>query len=196
MPDKRQPLGICDHCLGSIPAGQWYTSKRRPRLHCSFKCKQAANSQAGASVRAEKARQRVARGEWQNPQRLNPPTFEERSRRAALARKREVARGEWRNPALTDAAREKLSRPRRHSGPLHTAIEKLKRGQHMADLTEEEAAAYRANSARLRAARREETNRRYRERYAARQAAMTDEEREAQRERWREANRRRAARRK
>lgn len=65
----------------------------------------------------------------------------------------------------------------------------------MADLTEEEAAAYRANSARLRAARREEINRRNRARYAARQAAMTDDEREAQRERWRESNRRRAAKR-
>jgi hypothetical protein len=55
-----------------------------------------------------------------------------------------VEAGSWRNPALADQAREKLSRPRRHSGVLHSAIEKLKQGAKVADLTPEEQEAHRA----------------------------------------------------
>jgi hypothetical protein len=191
MAEKLQAVGVCDHCLGPIPPKEWYT-RRGPRLYCSLECRQTANSRAGNPIRVEKIRERMKRGEWRNPSHIRPPTPAEQSHRARLGRKREVAAGTWRNPARDDAARAKLSRPRRHEGALHSAIEKLGRGLSMADLTDEEAAAYRARAAELRAARREEINRRARERYAARQAAMTDEEREAQRARWREGNRRRA----
>ncbi len=192
MPEKVKPIGVCDHCGGGIPPGQWYTSKRRPRLHCSFECKQAANSQAGAPIRREKMRRRVERGEWQNPHHLNPPTPEEQSRRARLGRKREVTAGAWRNPALDDEARAKLSRPRKHRGVLHAAIEKLGRGLKSSDLTEEEREAFNAHQRRLVAARRDEVNAIARKNYRRRQNEMTDEEREAQRAKWRVANRRRA----
>lgn len=192
MAEKIRPLGICDHCGGPIPADQWYTSKRRPRLHCSFECKQAANSQSGAPVRAEKARQRVARGEWQNPAKIRPPDPANIGRGVSRTWKRRVAAGTWRNPALTDEARAKLSRPRKHDGVLHAAIEKLGRGLKSADLTDEERAAFNARQRELAAARRDEIRAYQRERYHRRQAEMTDEERETQRARWREANKRRS----
>lgn len=50
--------------------------------------------------------------------------------------------GIWRNPALDPDARQKLSRPRRHSGDLAQAIEKLDSGLKMADLNEVEREAY------------------------------------------------------
>ncbi|HEY4690860.1 MAG TPA: hypothetical protein VIK33_16230 [Anaerolineae bacterium] len=114
--------------MSQIARDEWYT-RRGPRLHCSIDCKNTANSRAGAHIRAEKARARVRRGEWQNPHLLNPPSPEEQSRRARLGRTREVRAGTWRNPALSSAARKKLSRPRKHGGALARAIEKLSRGQ-------------------------------------------------------------------
>ena len=193
MAKKQKPLGICDLCGGEIPPhlGE-YTSKGQPRLYCSRDCRNTANSRAGSPERARKARQRVARGEWQNPAKLNPPTGEEQAHRARLGRRREVEAGTWRNPALDNAARKKLSRPRKHSGPLHQAIEKLSRGQKMADLTPEEQQAHRRYRAKLRAARRDEVNAWHRRYYHKRQAEMTAEEREAQRAKWRKANRRRS----
>jgi hypothetical protein len=143
MADKVQPIGVCDNCLGPIPEGQWY-HRRGPRLYCGVDCRNAGNSRAGAKVRQRKARERVARGEWQNPHHLNPPTPEEQSRRARLARSREVRAGTWRNPALTPEARKKLSRPRKHSGALHAALEKLRLGTPVAELTDEEREAHRA----------------------------------------------------
>lgn len=161
-------------------------------MYCGRDCRNAGNSRTGAHIRSEKAKRRVERGEWQNPHHLNPPSASEQARRASLGRQREVAAGTWRNPALSDEAREKLSRPRVHGDNpvLHRAIEKLRNGR-MADLTEEEANEFRAYQQRLRDARRDEINAGYRRRYQERQAAMTDEEREVQRAKWREANRRR-----
>lgn len=186
MAKKQAPLGTCDHCGGDIPRSRWYTSKRKPRLHCSRDCRNTANSRAGAPIRSEKARARVRRGEWQNPAKLNPPTPEEQARRASLGRKREVVAGTWRNPALTTAARKKLSRPRKHSGVLHSAIEKLGRGLSVSQLTPEEQEVHRQYRRDLVAARRDEVNAWYRRYYHQRQARMTDEERDAQRGRWRE----------
>ncbi len=144
MRNKQQPIGICDLCLTPIPHERWYTSKGAPRRYCpDTDCRNTANSRAGAPIRAEKQREHVRRGEWKNPAKLNPPSREEQSKRSRLGRLREVARGIWRNPALTPAAREKLSRPRKHSGALHRAMEKLRSGK-MADLTDEERAAWRA----------------------------------------------------
>lgn len=134
---KEQPLGICDHCLGKIPRKRWYTSKGKPRRYCCRDCRNTANSRAGAQARSEKAKARVARGEWQNPASINPPSPTVLSQRISCLRQQEVAAGTWRNPALGAAAREKLSRPRKYSGDLHSAIEKLKRGK-MSDLTEAE----------------------------------------------------------
>jgi hypothetical protein len=194
--NKVEPLGICDHCLGTIPADMgWYTSKGKPRLYCGRDCRNAANSQAGAVARSRKAKERVQRGEWQNPHHLNPPTPEEQGRRASLGRKREVEAGTWRNPADSPEAREKLSRPRKHDDNpvLHRALEKLKSGT-VADLTDEEAEAHRVYRRTLVAARRAELNARARERYHEQQETLTEEAREAQRARWREANRRRAKR--
>lgn len=196
MVSKSQPLGICDHCLGEIPSDVgWYTSKGKPRLHCCRDCRNAANSQAGAAIRSKKAKRRVARGEWQNPHHLNPPTPEEQARRARVGRKREVTSGTWRNPAKSLDARRKLSRPRKHGDNLvlHRALEKLKFGT-VADLTEEETEAHRAYRRNLEAARRDEINAQARERYRLQQESMTDEDREVQRAKWRAANQRRAKR--
>ena len=110
--------------------------------------------------------------------------------------RRRIKAGTWRNPALSDTARAKLSRPRKHSGPLAQAIEKLGRGLAMADLTPEEQAAYRQYQAELRQARRDEINAAARRRYRQKQSTLTDEEREAQRAKWRAANRRRGKRQK
>ncbi|MBE2200442.1 MAG: hypothetical protein IAE79_17640 [Anaerolinea sp.] len=64
MVSKVQPFGICDYCLGKIPADMGeYTSKGKPRLYCCRDCRNAANSQAGAAIRSEKAQRRVERGE-------------------------------------------------------------------------------------------------------------------------------------
>ena len=186
MPTKTQPLGICDLCLGKIPASLGdYTTKGTPRLHCSRQCMSTANSRAGAPIRSKKAKARVASGQWTNPAELNPPDPANVAAGVSRARKREVEEGRWRNPALSGEARAKLSRPRKHSGPLHRAIEKLKQGLTMADLTDEEAEAYRANARKRRAARRDEANAYHRRRYREQRAAQSDAERAAQNERWR-----------
>ncbi len=197
MVNKTQPLGICDHCLGEIPVDMGlYTSKGKPRLFCCRDCRNAANSQAGAPIRSRKARERVERGDWQNPHHLTPPTQMEQARRARLGRKREVTAGTWRNPADSPEAREKLSRPRKHGDNpvLHRALEKLKAGQKISDLTSEEAGAHRVYRSELVSARRDELNAQARERYRLQQESMTDEEREVQRAKWRAANQRRAKR--
>lgn len=191
MAKKRLEIGVCDLCQGDIPKARWYTSKGTPRLYCSRNCMNTANSRAGTPLRSMKARQRIARGEWQNPAHLNPPDPANISRGVSQARWREVAAGRWRNPALSVEARAKLSRPRQHSGALHRAIEKLGQGLKMAGLTAEEQQAYRTYRAQLRAARRDELNAGARRRYRQRQAALTAEEREEQRAKWRAANRRR-----
>jgi acyl-CoA reductase-like NAD-dependent aldehyde dehydrogenase len=87
-----------------------------------------------------------------------------------------VAAGRWRNPALTDAARAKLSRPRRHTGALHNALEKLKRGLRVADLTAEQQDAHRAYR---------------RQQRAELWARMTEEQRARLRAKWRADVRRR-----
>lgn len=165
MAEKLKPIGVCDHCAGPIPAGQWYTSHGSPRLHCSLECRQTANSRNGNPVRMAKAIGRIKAGLWKNPAKLRPPTSEEQSQRARKGRLREVSQGTWRNPALTDEAREKLSRPRKHDGVLHSAIEKLGRGLSVAELTPDEQAIHREYQRQLRAARRDEINRLARERY-------------------------------
>ena len=190
MPDKIQPIGTCDHCLGPIPPGQWRT-RRGPRLYCSLECRNTANSRAGAEERGRKAKQRVHAGTWQNPAKLRPPTGEEQGARARKGRLREVAEGRWRNPGLTPEAREINSRPHKHSGFLASAIERLKAGATMTDLTTEEADAYRAYKRQLRTARRDEVNAYSRQRYHAHQSILTAEQRQAQRQKWRLANRRR-----
>lgn len=189
---KQQELGICDNCLSEIPRDEWYTSKGKPRLYCGRDCRNTGNSRAGAPIRSAKAKRRVARGEWQNPHHLNPPTPTEQSRRARLGRRREVKAGTWRNPALNDEAREKLSRPRKHESSLHAVLEKLKQVGRVADLSPEEKELYRAYRRELVAARRDEVNAGYRQRYQQKQASMSEEEREAQRAKWREQNRRRS----
>lgn len=168
MPDKTAPIGVCDHCGGPIPAAQWYTSKRTARLHCSLECKQTANARAGAPVISRKNRERIASGEWRNPMTIRPPTSAEQAARARKARLREVAEGRWRNPALSDAARAKLSRPRKYSGDLAAAIEKLKAGQSVADLTEIERNAYRGYRRRLYWRDPERSRRAYRRQYRRR----------------------------
>ena len=191
MPAKTAPIGTCDLCGEPIPREEWYTSKGAPRLYCSRLCRNTANSRAGADIRGEKARERVARGEWVNPADINPPDPARIGAAVSRFRRAEVEAGTWRNPALSDEARAKLSRPRKHSGALHSALEKLKAGCSVSDLTDEEAEAHRAYRQKLRDARRDELNAANRERYRRRQAKMTDEERVAQRQKWREANRRR-----
>lgn len=193
MTDKIQPLGVCDCCLSEIESGDWYTSKGKPRLYCCRDCRNTGNSRAGSETRSEKVRQRIARGEWINPATLNPPDPANVSAGISRAKKAAALAGTWRNPALDEAAREKLSQPRKHGGNpvLHRAIEKMKPGAKVADLTPEEQAAHRAYRRELREARREEDNAYHRRYYRQKRAAMTPEEREAQRERWRKANRRR-----
>lgn len=189
MADKQAPIGICDFCGGPIPRSEWYT-RRGPRLYCSVDCKNTANSRVGAPIRSRKAKERVRRGEWQNPHHIHPPTSEEQSRRSRLARTREVESGRWRNPALTDKARAKLSRPRKHTGALHKALEKLRRGS-MIDLTDAERKAYLRWRHELRQARLQDVRRYYRDRYRKQQESLTPAEHEAQRAKWREQNKRR-----
>ena len=141
---KAEPVGICDLCKGPIPAGDWYT-RRGPRLYCCRDCRNTGNSRGPARpIRGQKARRRVALGLWQNPMRLRPPTGAEQAARARLGRLREVRAGQWHNPALTAAAHAKLSRPRKYAGDLARAIEKLKAGARVADLTPAEQEAHRA----------------------------------------------------
>lgn len=166
---KTEPIGICDLCKQEVAAP--YTSKGKPRRYCSVDCKNTANSRAGSEIRAAKARQRVKEGRWQNPAKLNPPSPAEQGERSRKGRLKEVTEGRWRNPALSDEARAKLSRPRKHSGPLHSAHEQLKQGKRLPELTPEERAAYSEYRRGL---------------YAQRKAAMSAEEIEQQRARWRE----------
>ena len=73
MATKQKPMGICDHCEGAIPPGDWYTSHGKPRLYCSIDCRNTANSRNGTPARTAKLRQAVAEGCWQNPQEPAPP---------------------------------------------------------------------------------------------------------------------------
>ena len=189
MVDKQKPIGVCDHCEGPIPRGEWYTSKGTPRLHCSFECKQTANSRKGNPTRVSKLVKRVAAGLWKNPRDgLDSETIKQlQSTASRKGRLREVAEGRWRNPALTDEARKKLSRPRKHSDVLHSAIEKL-RTMKMDELTIEERDAYHAYRSELRNARRDEINRLARERYHRRQSELSPEQRKKQRKKWRRQN--------
>lgn len=170
MTAKQQPVGTCDLCLEPIPEDQWYT-RRGSRRYCSIDCRNTANSRAGNEVRIAKLKRSVAEGRWQNPAKLNPPTPAEQGERSRKGRLKEVAEGRWRNPALTDEARAKLSRPRKHEGALHRAFERMKQGDKLTELTEEERAAFSAYQ---------------HERYTRRKAAMSAEEIERQRARWRE----------
>lgn len=190
--DKRAPIGICDLCGDLIPRDEWYTSKGRERLYCSTTCKATANSRAGAPIRSRKAKERVARGEWINPRaRMTGEEISRvQSRASRAARLREVREGHWRNPAVDDRARRKLSRPRKHRGALHRAIEKLRLGS-MDSLTDAERRAWTKYRRGLRQARLDEIRQHDRERYRLRQARLTPDEREEQRVRWREQNKRR-----
>lgn len=145
MSEKTAPIGVCDLCAGVIKADEWFT-RRGPRRYCCVDCKNTANSRAGAPIRSDKAKERIASGQWQNPrEKMTPEQISEtQSRASRTTRMREVEEGRWRNPALADEAREKLSRPRKHTGALHSAIEKLRAGVRMSDMTEAEQDAYRA----------------------------------------------------
>ena len=184
MPDKTAPVGICDLCGEAIPRDRWYT-RRGPRLHCSDECRNTANSRAGAHIRAEKARERVAAGTWYNPRSAMTPEqiSQAQSKASRKGRLREVEEGRWRNPALEAEARAKLSRPRRHADnpALHRAMEKLRDGT-MADLTPEERAAYRQHCRELAQSRRCEIREYRRRRYQER--VSTPEGREAERLKW------------
>lgn len=140
---KTAPLGVCDLCGDPISAEDWYTSKGAPRRYCSIDCRNTANSRAGAHIIGAKTRQRIARGEWQNPAVLHPPSAAAIGAASRITRRREVAEGRWRNPGLTPEARAINSRPHKHTGALASAIERLRHG-HVADLTPEEAEAHRA----------------------------------------------------
>lgn len=168
MTGKTAPLGICDLCGDEIPDP--YTSKGKPRRYCSVACKNTGNSREGNKSRIRKQNERIAKGLWQNPMTIRPPTSFEQSARARRGRLREVVAGTWRNPGLTPAARAKNSEPHKHSGALAEAIEALKHGK-MTDLTPEQADAYRAYA---------------REKNAKRWASMSEQEREARRRYQRE----------
>lgn len=152
MAEKCAPPGICDLCGQQMPT---HTVKGNIRRFCSVECRNTANSRAGNAERTRKLRERVASGEWVNLMHVRPPTGEEQAERA----------------------RAKLSRPRKHSGALADAIEKLRLpGVGMADLTPEEQNAYRAHA---------------RTQARQRRTQWTDEERAEARRKWREAWRRR-----
>jgi len=142
MTGKIKPLGICDLCGAKMPENYWYTTHGAPRRYCSIECRNTGNSHEGEPIRYQKLIERIQRGEWRNPSELHPATPEEQGRRARLGRLREVERGTWRNPALSPEAKEKLSRPRKHTGALADALEKLGRGVKMAELTPEERIAF------------------------------------------------------
>lgn len=177
MTAKQQPTGICDHCLGMIQPGQWYTSKGSPRLYCSIDCRNTANSRAGNPVRVAKMVERVREGTWRNPAKLRPPTGAEQAERARKGRKREIAEGRWRNPGLTPEAREINSRPHKYSGALASAIEKLGAGMRVSDLTPEEQEAHRAYR---------------REQQRALSKTWDDSKREILRAKWREQKRKKS----
>ncbi len=116
--EKRLPIGICDHCAGPIPPGQWF-HRRGPRLYCSLDCRNTANSRAGNQVRSEKAIARVKAGQWVNPM-ANLTSEQMSAIESDVARKgrlREVAEGRWRNPGLTPEAREKNRQAHLKKGP-------------------------------------------------------------------------------
>jgi DNA-binding XRE family transcriptional regulator len=200
MPEKKAPLGICDLCEEPFPPGvSVYTTKGKPRLFCSLACRATANSRAGAPIRSKKAKERVRRGEWQNPAEFQ--SDEERreyARRGGRVRARQhreaLAAGTWQNPADAPGAREKLSRPRRHvdNPVLHSALEKLRQRFHIADLTLEEAEAHRAYRRELRAGRREYWRAYYGDSYHRRMASAEGRERE--RQKWERQRERRRAR--
>jgi len=202
---KLAPLGICDLCWQPIPPSLGpFTSKGRPRRYCSIACRVTANSRLGAPLRSLKAAQRAAAGLWRNPLGETPEevaaALRERNRSAdhrrkvAAARRREVEEGTWRNPALSETAREKLSRPRVHADDLvlHAAIEKLGRGLSVADLTPEEREAHRRYRRALRARDPERCRAASRRSYRRRMA--TPEGRARERARWRRQAERRKAR--
>lgn len=156
MTEKSAPIGVCDLCGEDFPPNvSHYTTQRVPRRYCSRLCRNTANSRAGAEIRSKKAKERVRRGEWKNP---SPVIREDATPREIEAwrekmsasvsdtRKQEVESGTWQNPALSDEAREKLSRPRKHGDNpvLHAAFEKLRTGASVADLLPEEQEAHRA----------------------------------------------------
>ncbi len=196
MAEKRLPIGICDHCEGEIPVVDWYTSHGKPRRYCSINCRNTANSRAGNPVRTAKLRQAVAEGRWQNPHQLHPPTGAEQAARARKGRVREMAEGRWRNPALEPAARLKLSRPRKHDDDpvLHRALERLKQGARMVDLSAAERERSLAYRRQLRQARLTEVRAYQRARYRRIIDAADPAARERLRALWRRQNRRRAAR--
>lgn len=139
------------------------------------------NSRSGAPVRRQKAIERVASGQWQNPARIRPPTSIEQAERARKGRLREVAEGRWRNPGLNPQAQEINSRPHKHSGALASAIEKLKAGARVADLSQDEQEAHRAyrrslereHRARMTEGERERRRAQYRKSWYKRKKAQT-----------------------
>ncbi len=191
---KREPLGICDLCRGPIAPNDWYTTKGRPRLHCSIECRQSDNSRVGNPIRVAKIKQHIAAGTWKNPAHdLTPPQRSEISRRAGtVARTREVAEGRWRNPGLTPEARAINSRPEKHGDNpvLHHAFELMQQGVKLSEMPQAERDAYNANNRRLYAEKREEKRAKWNAAYKRRQTVLTPEQRAAQRAKWREANRR------
>ena len=158
---------LCGEPVDSLGLGL-YTSKRKRRRFCSRDCRNTANSRTGNEVRTKKLMQRIEAGDWQNPAALNPPNPVNISKGVRRVRRQEVAKGRWRNPALTPEARKKLSRPRKHKGVLHNAIEKLKQGLKMDDLTAEEAESYRTYRRKIYADNRTEYQRKWRESYRKR----------------------------
>ena len=171
------PFGwpLCELC-GEEMADP-YTAKRRKRRFCSIQCRNTANSRVGAHIRARKARERVRRGEWENPAaHLTTEQIHEAARRGGQVRAGQhheaIEAGTWQNPADAPGAREKLSRPRRHGDnpALHRAIEKLGRGASVSDLSPEEAEAHRAHRRQLYAARREQYRETHRRGYRRRRA--------------------------
>ena len=152
--EKTAPIGICDHCGGPIPPDEWY-HRRGPRRYCCIDCRNAANSQNSKAIRSAKTIERIEAGTWFNPRsRMTPEAIHAaQSNASRKGRLREVAEGRWRNPALDDAAREKLSRPRKYADNpvLHRALERLRTGVRVAGLTDEERAAHRAYRAELKA---------------------------------------------
>ncbi len=167
----------CELCGQDLGDGDgYYTVKGKPRRFCSSWCKATANSRAGAPIRAEKARQRVRAGTWQNPAEHHTPDSLRAAALAGAAVRAEQHRaaleaGTWQNPADAPGARDKLSRPRVHGDnpALHRAMERLRSGLQVADLEPEEAEAHRThNRARARALRRRPPNEALR---AARRAA-------------------------
>ena len=144
----------CELCGGDLDAhglGYW-TLKGKRRRHCCTWCKATANSRAGAPKRSAIQRARVRAGLWNNPGEHHTPESLRAAAKAGGAVRAEqhhvdLEAGTWSNPADAPGAREKLSRPRAHSDnpTLHRAIEKLTAGGKAADLTPEEAEAFRAH---------------------------------------------------